>query len=794
MEITNLKNSITKLLSVILIAILVVTGVSFGPFGGGVKAQAASGRRVGDHRIVKPPKRCELLDLEDEEGEELVRRAYVRRFSKIGEYGQLLTDHEKKFYELMVGAVSNYAPYGTDGAQALEKYGYMLEVPEATYDYYVGLDDSEYEIFIQHIIEATAYDNIEKVQFMLCDYTDFQAYGYDNRFFVKVAAISAYPNDFATMNSQLKNAKTRFLNSISIPSGATDQEIETRIHDALIDNVRYFEDYRHVSSFHTCFTAYGALVLGEAVCDGYSQALAILLEAKNIDSIVVTGAIGGDVDAGHAWNRVQIGSEWYEVDATWDDEYLEDDGSENYEERLQDLRHDFFNVTTDFVETPEYGNHLTVAPFIGELMAEPRARGTTYTYPKLKAAHPEWFVSTPVTAISTSIDSATLKRGETTTVKATVSPAKATNKFVRWFSSDPLVAGVDNGVITGISSGTATITAESGSDSSIKKEISVTVYSPVTGLTLDNTKLTMNVGETAVITATVTPANADDTSVSWTSSNEAVATVENGTVTGVKNGTVTITAVSNYDASIAATCEVTVKNPVKGLTLDKNDLAMNVGETAILTATITPPDADNTNIKWTSSNEAVATVVNGTVTAVASGTATITAVSESDTSRAAACNVRVSKTAGEEFTTGAGNNTGFYKVIEAQEKTVSFNGDENKNAKTLKVPETIKDENGIAYTVTEIGKGAYKGRKKLKKVVIPKTVKAIRKNAFKGCGKLSKITIYADSLTTIEKGAFSGISKDATITIKASSKSKYNKLIKKIKKAGAKNAKFKRKK
>ena len=796
MRIEGFKNKTIRFFSVFFAIALVMTGVMGNAYSLPAKAKAPRRLFVGDHKLVTPLKSSELVKVEGEEAEELRKQASVRNISRIGEYAQLLDSTELVFYNLLSGAISQYPPYGTKEEDALAKYAYTIELSDEAFDDFGGMTTEEKQYFWQHVLDALKFDNVDKVESSMCDYTSIMFNEADGKKYVKVAAYAFYPYNYSAMDKKLQNARTRLLSSI--PNGNTPQETAAYIHDALIDNIVYYTNYLSEPNQHVCHTAYGALVDGSAVCDGFSSAYAYLLQAKGIDALVITGGIDGDIRKGHAWNRVKLGSEWYDVDCTWDNNY-KDIGKTPAEREV--YGHFFFNKTTDefeegiLTDEGEYVNkHITMPLYTGYFIDPPRATGTKYTYQNLKTMYPSLFDNIVATSIITSIDSATIKAGESITATATLAPKDVTNKYVKWISSDSLIADVDGGVITGIASGNVTITAVAGSDISVKKEISITVYTPVTSLALDNTKLTMNIGETAVLAATVTPANADDTSVTWTSSNEAVATVENGTVTGVKNGTVTITAVSNYDASIAATCEVTVKNPVKGLTLDKNDLAMNVGETAILTATITPPDADNTNIKWTSSNEAVATVVNGTVTAVASGTATITAVSESDTSRAAACNVRVSKTAGEEFTTGAGNNTGFYKVIEAQEKTVSFNGDENKNAKTLKVPETIKDENGIAYTVTEIGKGAYKGRKKLKKVVIPKTVKVIRKNAFKGCGKLSKITIYADSLTTIESGAFLGISKDATIIIKASGKTKYNKLVKKIKKAGAKNAKFKRKK
>ena len=147
----------------------------------------------------------------------------------------------------------------------------------------------------------------------------------------------------------------------------------------------------------------------------------------------------------------------------------------------------------------------------------------------------------------------------------------------------------------------------------------------VSGVSLDQTSLTLTVGGTASLAATVSPADATDKTVTWSSSNESVATVKNGTVTAVAVGSATITAKAG---SKSATCSVTVSAkevPVTGITLEPTSVTIEVGQTAKLTATVSPADATNATVTWSSSNESVATVDNGTVTAVAEGTATITA-------------------------------------------------------------------------------------------------------------------------------------------------------------------------
>ena len=147
----------------------------------------------------------------------------------------------------------------------------------------------------------------------------------------------------------------------------------------------------------------------------------------------------------------------------------------------------------------------------------------------------------------------------------------------------------------------------------------------VTGVSLDRSALEITVGETERLIATVRPDNADNQFVRWTSSNTAVATVANGVVTAVAAGIATIT-VTTVDGEHTATAIVTV--PAVGVTsiaLDKPTVKIIVGNTETLTATVSPNNATNQNINWTSSNTAVATVNNGVITAVSAGVAIITA-------------------------------------------------------------------------------------------------------------------------------------------------------------------------
>lgn len=162
---------------------------------------------------------------------------------------------------------------------------------------------------------------------------------------------------------------------------------------------------------------------------------------------------------------------------------------------------------------------------------------------------------------------------------------------------------------------------------------------PATGITLNYSTLSLAVGGSVALTATLTPENATD-AVVWSSNNKEIAEVSNnGTVTAKALGTATITATVG---SYTATCEVTVAVPVTGVSLDKATMSLTAGSTGTLTATITPENATNKDLTWTSDKEEVATVSDGVVSAVAAGTAHIT-VTTADGGKTATCVVTVTR-------------------------------------------------------------------------------------------------------------------------------------------------------
>ena len=261
-----------------------------------------------------------------------------------------------------------------------------------------------------------------------------------------------------------------------------------------------------------------------------------------------------------------------------------------------------------------------------------------------------------VTSVKLSKSSVTIKDNETAQLTATVLPAAATNKDVTWSSSDESVATVDeNGLVTpGSVLGKTTITCTSVSTPAKKATCKVTVKTSkvaVTSVKLNKSSLTIKDNETVQLTATVLPSNATDKSVTWSSSNENVATVdENGLVTpGSVLGKATITCTSVSTPAKKATCKVTVKTSkvaVTSVKLSKTSQSLKAGSTFQLTATVGPGDAYDKSVIWTSSNEAVATVdANGLVTAIIPGTATITCQSVYTPTKKGTCRITVTKAA-----------------------------------------------------------------------------------------------------------------------------------------------------
>ena len=169
-----------------------------------------------------------------------------------------------------------------------------------------------------------------------------------------------------------------------------------------------------------------------------------------------------------------------------------------------------------------------------------------------------------------------------------------------------------------------------------------TIDVPVESISLDLATAELNVNGTLALVVTIVPDDAFNQYIKWKSTNTAVATVnEDGLVTAKSVGETTIIATSE-DGGFTATCVVTVIKPVAGITISPKPLSLMIGTEKVLTATISPTDASNKNVKWSSNNNAVATVNDkGVVTAVTVGTTKIKAATAQDESVYDECDVTV---------------------------------------------------------------------------------------------------------------------------------------------------------
>jgi Synergist-CTERM protein sorting domain-containing protein len=202
-----------------------------------------------------------------------------------------------------------------------------------------------------------------------------------------------------------------------------------------------------------------------------------------------------------------------------------------------------------------------------------------------------------------------------------------------------IIASVDIGGRTDTTTSTDAYGAQYAIASSTNQ-----IYFATTGVSMDTAPFTLNVGQTKTLAAAVTPTNATNKGLVWTSSNSAVATVSNtGVVTAVSAGSATITASSDVDPIYAAKSTVTIVVPVTGVTVSPTSDTVVIGNTCTLTATVAPSNATNPSVTWSSDAPAVATVsATGVVTAVSAGTAKIT-VTTVEGGFSGICNITVPK-------------------------------------------------------------------------------------------------------------------------------------------------------
>ena len=239
-----------------------------------------------------------------------------------------------------------------------------------------------------------------------------------------------------------------------------------------------------------------------------------------------------------------------------------------------------------------------------------------------------------------------MKVGEIITLNATILPENVTNKTVEWTTSDETIVVVDeNGMVTAIEVGEATITATTTDGTNLSASCKVIVQPTLaTSITLNETEIKLEATETATLVAIVLPELTTDKSVKWSSSDEMVAIVdEKGVVTAISLGDATIKATTTDGSNLSATCQVTVVPTLAVyIELDQTEASIEEKSELQLTATILPEHATNKEVAWSSSDKWVATVDNtGLVTIYAAGEVIITATTTDGTNLSSTCRINV---------------------------------------------------------------------------------------------------------------------------------------------------------
>ena len=217
-------------------------------------------------------------------------------------------------------------------------------------------------------------------------------------------------------------------------------------------------------------------------------------------------------------------------------------------------------------------------------------------------------------------------------ITATASPTSATNRKVRWSTSNSNVLRVDqNGQVTAVNYGKATIYATSTDGSNVSDSYTLTVIRPVTRINLNRSTATMIEGDEISLRAEVLPTDATLRGVEWSSSDPTVAIVDvNENVTALKPGRVQITATSIDGNNISATCRITVNSfvPTTTVRINSSNVTLLSGQTRTLSARLLPTRTTE-SVLWVSADSSVATVsTNGTITARGQGVTQIYAISD----------------------------------------------------------------------------------------------------------------------------------------------------------------------
>ncbi len=450
-------------------------------FGSSLTASASDKFPVGD--LPDAPE-MEELELEIDENSEAVEGNFLTPAPlgvelTTGKHYEYLSDDEKVLYAAIYQAVmgGQYVPYAqrTSTAAANSKIFTFYTGSAPFTNQYTNKADFSYAA--ARAAEACYYDHANKIELYMVSPTYYGSTLIGNGQYASWMVFVANYDDtkFATLDAQIDSKVNTIVSTIKGYGGnsAWPARNEMIAHDYFCGVYKLVYDQACLAAgnggyYDFAHTAYGSIVEGSAVCDGYSAGFELIMEKLGVPTMVITGMAGTSGDnGGHAWNIVQLDGNWYEVDTTWADV-----------EQYGKIRTQFFNQTTSAYETGIMGTfhkRVTGINLVGFRM--PVARGTHWTRNYIAAgnyAHDTTIWTTGITAPANFV----LDYGTSVAFPAVVAPANATNPGIVLTSSNPGVIAVNGNVVTAVGLGTAVVTATTV-DGGFQASSTISVNMPV---------------------------------------------------------------------------------------------------------------------------------------------------------------------------------------------------------------------------------------------------------------------------------------------------------------------------
>lgn len=323
-----------------------------------------------------------------------------------------------------------------------------------------------------------------------------------------------------------------------------------------------------------------------------------------------------------------------------------------------------------------------------------------------------------LTSIGISPTTLSMTEGETKKLNVSFNPENATDKSVSWKSSNTSIVTVDGeGNIKAISAGNAniTVTSNDGSHTATSKITVNPLDKSLKGISLNKNEVTLKVGDSETISVNYKPSYANNKKVEWSSSNKEIATVENGKIVALKPGKTDITVKSD-EGNYVAICKVTVLSPpIESIKFENEQQTVYVGSVTTLNTISTPQDTMINDPVWTSSDETVATINNGELTALKVGNTIIT-ISDKEGKVSAKAEITVVEKPEEalmitvsgynlnfdpnikNYTLLIGNETSLDIKVNREDKKVSIGGNRDlQNGSIITV--TISDKQKTTYVI-----------------------------------------------------------------------------------------------